>query len=97
MVTMASTLILAILCFILAQELEINDGNQYIMVAAQHIDCRGKCNYRCSKASREKICLRACNTCCQRCSCVPPGTVGNKNMCPCYATLNTHYGKLKCP
>ncbi|KAJ1424909.1 Gibberellin regulated protein [Sesbania bispinosa] len=71
-------------------------GNQQ-MVAAGKIDCVGKCNYRCSKASREKICKRACNSCCERCNCVPPGTSGNRDVCPCYASLTTHGGKLKCP
>ncbi|XP_027364680.1 gibberellin-regulated protein 2-like [Abrus precatorius] len=59
--------------------------------------CAGKCNYRCSKASRQKMCLRACNSCCQRCNCVPPGTAGNRDECSCYASLTTHGGKLKCP
>ncbi|KAK7379823.1 hypothetical protein VNO78_34347 [Psophocarpus tetragonolobus] len=91
-----STLVLAILCFILIQELGIYGEDQH-MVAAKKIDCSGKCNYRCSKARRNKICLRACNTCCQRCHCVPPGTSGNRELCPCYARLTTHGGKLKCP
>ncbi|KAF3777327.1 Snakin-2 protein [Nymphaea thermarum] len=25
-----------------------------------------------------------------RCNCVPPGTYGHKNVCPCYASLKTH-------
>ncbi|KAK2404224.1 gibberellin-regulated protein [Trifolium repens] len=91
-----NTLILALLCLILIQELEIYSGNQHIVSASQ-IDCNGKCNYRCSKTSRKKICLRACTDCCKKCNCVPPGTSGNTNMCPCYASLTTHGGKLKCP
>ncbi|XP_045826815.1 gibberellin-regulated protein 2-like [Trifolium pratense] len=91
-----NTLILAFLCLILIQELEIFSGNEY-MVSASHIDCNGKCNYRCSKTSRKKICLRACTSCCQRCNCVPPGTSGNTHLCPCYASITTHGGKLKCP
>ncbi|QHO36650.1 Gibberellin-regulated protein [Arachis hypogaea] len=77
--------------------LEIDGGNQDMAAAHQHIDCGGKCGYRCSKAGRPKICMRACKTCCQRCNCVPPGTAGNQNACPCYASLTTHGGKLKCP
>ncbi|KAG4998071.1 hypothetical protein JHK85_029510 [Glycine max] len=61
------------------------------------LDCVGKCNYRCSKAGRNVMCLRACNACCQRCNCVPPGTSGNRDLCPCYARLTTHGGHLKCP
>ncbi|KAK7279715.1 hypothetical protein RJT34_24772 [Clitoria ternatea] len=60
-------------------------------------DCGGKCNYRCSKADRHGMCIRACNSCCNKCNCVPPGTSGNKDMCPCYASLTTHGGKPKCP
>jgi hypothetical protein len=28
---------------------------------------------------------------------VPPGTYGNQEKCPCYASLTTHGGKPKCP
>ncbi|KAI9200525.1 hypothetical protein LWI28_009415 [Acer negundo] len=90
MISKKTTLILLILGFVLIHEM--------LMVAeAQKIDCRSKCKYRCSKASRQKICKRACNTCCERCNCVPPGTFGNKEVCPCYANMTTHGGKLKCP
>ncbi|XP_057426470.1 uncharacterized protein LOC130719890 [Lotus japonicus] len=97
-----STLIFAILCLILVQELEICEGNQDMDAVHHHhhlykIDCGGKCSHRCSKASKHKRCMRACNSCCQRCHCVPPGTYGNKHVCPCYAKLTTHGGKLKCP
>ncbi|KAL4651580.1 hypothetical protein ACB092_01G170800 [Castanea dentata] len=61
------------------------------------IDCRAKCDYRCSKSSRHKMCIRACNTCCQRCNCVPPGTSGNYEKCPCYWHMKTHGGRRKCP
>ncbi|KAJ0025870.1 hypothetical protein Pint_07732 [Pistacia integerrima] len=86
-----TTLVLIIFCFVLVHELEMH------MVEAEKIDCKPKCNYRCSKASRHKMCIRACNTCCKRCNCVPPGTSGNTNVCPCYATMTTHGGRLKCP
>ncbi|XP_078434568.1 uncharacterized protein LOC144705670 [Wolffia australiana] len=59
--------------------------------------CSSKCSYRCSKASRRKMCLRACNSCCHKCGCVPPGTSGNYDACPCYASLTTHGGRRKCP
>ncbi|KAF3446776.1 hypothetical protein FNV43_RR11956 [Rhamnella rubrinervis] len=61
------------------------------------IDCGGKCNARCAKSSRPRLCKRACGTCCQRCHCVPPGTAGNTEVCPCYARLTTHGGRRKCP
>jgi hypothetical protein len=60
-------------------------------------DCGASCSSRCIKSGRPKTCLRACNTCCQRCGCVPPGTSGNESVCPCYATMTTKDGKLKCP
>ncbi|KAH0460668.1 hypothetical protein IEQ34_011331 [Dendrobium chrysotoxum] len=61
------------------------------------INCNYACAMRCRKASRKNVCERACGTCCLRCSCVPPGTYGNKNACPCYAGLRTHGRKPKCP
>ncbi|KAG1369880.1 gibberellin-regulated protein 9 [Cocos nucifera] len=61
------------------------------------INCRFACARRCMKASRKNVCTRACGTCCFRCHCVPPGTSGNKNSCPCYASLRTHGHKPKCP
>ncbi|ESW15645.1 hypothetical protein PHAVU_007G089800 [Phaseolus vulgaris] len=90
------TVVMAIFCFILMHELGIHSGNKH-MVAANKIDCDGKCKYRCGKAERYKMCIRACNSCCERCNCVPPGTSGNQDLCPCYAALTTHGGKLKCP
>ncbi|KMT20078.1 hypothetical protein BVRB_1g000970 [Beta vulgaris subsp. vulgaris] len=61
------------------------------------IDCKEKCHIRCSVASRYRICIRACNTCCQRCNCVPPGTSGGANTCPCWANMSTKAGRKKCP
>ncbi|KAK6132401.1 hypothetical protein DH2020_033840 [Rehmannia glutinosa] len=63
----------------------------------QKINCNYACSRRCMKTSRKKVCHRACKSCCARCNCVPPGTYGNKNLCPCYATLKTHGNKPKCP
>ena len=57
----------------------------------------GTCSIRCSKSSRPNLCKRACGTCCGRCSCVPPGTNGNYDSCPCYSALTTHGGVRKCP
>uniref|UniRef100_A0A7N0V9C5 Uncharacterized protein n=1 Tax=Kalanchoe fedtschenkoi TaxID=63787 RepID=A0A7N0V9C5_KALFE len=90
------TLLLLMLCFVLIHEVEINSG-QILLASAEKIDCASKCEYRCGKASRHKMCIRACNTCCDRCNCVPPGTSGNRNVCPCYANMTTHGGRLKCP
>uniref|UniRef100_A0A7N0U8R5 Uncharacterized protein n=1 Tax=Kalanchoe fedtschenkoi TaxID=63787 RepID=A0A7N0U8R5_KALFE len=61
-------------------------------------DCRPQCNERCSLHSRPNVCVRACNTCCTRCRCVPPGTAGNKEVCgKCYAEMTTKGGRRKCP
>ncbi|KAJ0086441.1 hypothetical protein Patl1_09548 [Pistacia atlantica] len=61
------------------------------------IDCGGACTARCRLSSRPRLCKRACGTCCARCNCVPPGTAGNYEVCPCYASLTTHGGRRKCP
>ncbi|XP_011029011.1 PREDICTED: gibberellin-regulated protein 1-like [Populus euphratica] len=61
------------------------------------IDCGSACKARCQLSSRPRLCNRACGTCCSRCSCVPPGTAGNYEACPCYASLTTHGGRRKCP
>ncbi|AES59740.1 putative gibberellin regulated protein [Medicago truncatula] len=61
------------------------------------IDCNGACVARCRLSSRPKLCHRACGTCCRRCNCVPPGTAGNQEKCPCYASQTTRGGKPKCP
>ncbi|XP_024634967.1 gibberellin-regulated protein 11 isoform X2 [Medicago truncatula] len=63
----------------------------------QQIDCNGACAARCRLSSRPHLCHRACGTCCSRCNCVPPGTSGNQEMCPCYANQTTHGGRRKCP
>ena len=60
-------------------------------------DCTSACLFRCSKAGRPNVCMRACSTCCYRCNCVPPGTSGNHLVCgACYAQT-THNGRTKCP
>ncbi|KAL9449467.1 hypothetical protein AB3S75_011403 [Citrus x aurantiifolia] len=63
----------------------------------QKIYCSQACNRRCKESSRKNMCHRACRTCCKRCHCVPPGTYGNKQACPCYASLRTHGNRPKCP
>ncbi|KAK1269690.1 Gibberellin-regulated protein 1 [Acorus gramineus] len=90
-------LLLLVLCFADARlEFESHMGGSGRSLLGT-IDCSAECTRRCSLASRKKICLRACGTCCNRCGCVPPGTYGNKEVCPCYARMTTHGGALKCP
>ncbi|KAL8126332.1 gibberellin-regulated protein 11-like [Apium graveolens] len=71
------------------------DASRHLPV--QNIDCGGLCAYRCHLSSRPNLCNRACGTCCARCNCVPPGTSGNEDVCPCYAHMTTHGGRHKCP
>ncbi|RDX58719.1 Snakin-2, partial [Mucuna pruriens] len=80
----------------------VRDGNrrlmQDIVMTVHDADCGGLCNSRCSAHSRPNVCHRACNTCCMRCKCVPPGTSGNRELCgTCYTDMTTHGNKTKCP
>ena len=61
--------------------------------------CSGKCKVRCSKASVKDRCLKYCGICCAKCNCVPSGTYGNKDECPCYRDMVTGGAKKKpkCP
>ncbi|CAA0827893.1 Gibberellin-regulated protein 10 [Striga hermonthica] len=61
------------------------------------IDCDKECNRRCSKAGRKDRCLKYCGICCGDCGCVPSGTYGNKDECPCYRDKKNSKGGPKCP
>ncbi|XAR64195.1 hypothetical protein NMG60_11024444 [Bertholletia excelsa] len=76
---------------------EMMAGNGMGRYLLQQIDCGAACKARCQLSSRPNLCNRACGTCCQRCNCVPPGTSGNEDVCPCYANMTTHGGRHKCP
>ncbi|KAL6547924.1 hypothetical protein OROHE_009629 [Orobanche hederae] len=65
--------------------------------AADSSFCASKCGMRCSKASIQKRCLKYCGICCGKCNCVPPGTYGNKDACPCYRDMKNSKGQPKCP
>ncbi|KAG0477395.1 hypothetical protein HPP92_014236 [Vanilla planifolia] len=70
------------------------------VASAQSAFCNGKCKVRCSKASVHDQCLKYCGLCCRMCNCVPSGTYGNKNECPCYRDIYTGVGRRrrpKCP
>ncbi|CAN0925634.1 Gibberellin-regulated protein 3 [Linum grandiflorum] len=87
-------LVLALLLMILC----MTQGYNTRRFLASPLDCGGKCNARCSVHSRPNVCVRACTTCCYRCSCVPPGTSGNRELCgKCYTDMTTHGNRLKCP
>ncbi|QCE05395.1 gibberellin-regulated protein 13-like [Vigna unguiculata] len=60
-------------------------------------DCGPRCADRCSNTQYKKPCLFFCQKCCAKCLCVPPGTYGNKEVCPCYNNWKTKRGGPKCP
>ncbi|KAL3845106.1 hypothetical protein ACJIZ3_002509 [Penstemon smallii] len=60
-------------------------------------DCNPRCRHRCSATSHKKPCMFFCQKCCAKCLCVPPGTYGNKETCPCYNNWKTKEGGPKCP
>ncbi|KAK9713749.1 hypothetical protein RND81_06G049100 [Saponaria officinalis] len=94
-------LLLAIFCLVLSHELEVSfalpEPKAPIAFGGAQIDCKARCDERCNVASRYRRCFRACTTCCERCNCVPPGTSGNANVCPCWANMTTSGGRKKCP
>ncbi|XP_075670198.1 gibberellin-regulated protein 12-like [Castanea sativa] len=59
--------------------------------------CAPACDVRCSATSHKKPCLFYCNYCCAKCLCVPSGTYGHKEECPCYNNWKTKEGGPKCP
>ncbi|KAM7516140.1 hypothetical protein LguiA_005723 [Lonicera macranthoides] len=61
------------------------------------LDCGGLCGGRCKETKRPNLCKRSCGSCCVRCGCVPPGTYGNYEACPCYFHLTTRNQTRKCP
>ncbi|KAF7819072.1 protein GAST1-like [Senna tora] len=60
-------------------------------------ECGGRCTERCSNTQYRKPCMFFCQKCCAKCLCVPPGTYGNKQVCPCYNNWKTKRGGPKCP
>ncbi|GAB2218413.1 hypothetical protein Droror1_Dr00001636 [Drosera rotundifolia] len=60
-------------------------------------ECGSRCNTRCSATAFKKPCKFFCQKCCAKCLCVPAGTYGNKQMCPCYNNWKTKRGTPKCP
>ncbi|KAH7848603.1 hypothetical protein Vadar_005053 [Vaccinium darrowii] len=82
------------------QKMDINEAQSPVSPAPQTspMDCGKACDVRCSTTKRPNLCKRACGSCCNRCNCVPPGTWGNYEACPCYANLkNPRTGGRKCP
>ncbi|ONK55544.1 uncharacterized protein A4U43_UnF1920 [Asparagus officinalis] len=93
-----ASLILIVLASHLADAHRVLEGSLVGETStAGGLNCGGLCAIRCSKSSRPNLCKRACGTCCARCKCVPKGTYGNEDSCPCYATMTTRGGEHKCP
>ncbi|CAN6449686.1 unnamed protein product [Victoria cruziana] len=59
--------------------------------------CGWKCGMRCAKAAVKDRCLKYCGICCAECKCVPSGTYGHKDECPCYRDKKSKKGTPKCP
>ncbi|KMT20079.1 hypothetical protein BVRB_1g000980 [Beta vulgaris subsp. vulgaris] len=76
------------------EENKVENQGKYVW---RNINCNSACAMRCVRSSRKKLCVRACQSCCFQCKCVPPGTHGNHHLCPCYARLRTHGNRPKCP
>ncbi|XP_062166246.1 LOW QUALITY PROTEIN: protein GAST1, partial [Alnus glutinosa] len=79
---------------------------QYLLVENHHgitqgslqpQECGPRCTERCSKTAFKKPCMFFCKKCCAKCLCVPSGTYGNKESCPCYNNWKTKRGGPKCP
>ncbi|KAH6820288.1 GAST1-like protein 1 [Perilla frutescens var. hirtella] len=97
---LVASIFLALLAVHGVQALQTNQLTSNAAAEAAYtpkIDCGSACAARCKLSSRPNLCKRACGTCCARCSCVPPGTYGNYDACPCYASLTTRDNKPKCP
>ncbi|KAL3527211.1 hypothetical protein ACH5RR_011867 [Cinchona calisaya] len=92
--------ILSLLLFHLTDAYQVSTGApspSALAPTASVIDCGAACGLRCSKTKRPNLCKRACGSCCAKCRCVPPGTSGNYEACPCYYNLTTRYKIRKCP
>ncbi|CAN6695254.1 unnamed protein product [Malus baccata var. baccata] len=63
----------------------------------RHEQCGAACDYRCSETSHKNPCIEFCSMCCHKCLCVPSGTYGHKEECPCYDNWKTKEGGPKCP
>ncbi|KAL8459150.1 hypothetical protein ACS0TY_035728 [Phlomoides rotata] len=83
--------------FVQANDQELKDIDRGGIPFVAKTDCGVACTARCQLSSRPNLCKRACGTCCNRCNCVPPGTSGNQELCPCYYTMTTRGGRRKCP
>ncbi|XP_010935527.1 cypmaclein isoform X2 [Elaeis guineensis] len=76
----------------------MTNGRSLLQAPKPAINCGAACEVRCSKSWKPKMCKKMCGVCCNKCSCVPPGTSAEtRAMCPCYANMRNPKGQLKCP
>ncbi|XP_028099722.1 snakin-2-like [Camellia sinensis] len=95
-----AVMVLSLLVLDLVQAVQTNQETSNTLTGStigKPMDCGAACAARCRLSSRPRLCKRACGTCCCRCQCVPPGTSGNLDSCPCYATMTTRNNQRKCP
>ncbi|XP_057968980.1 gibberellin-regulated protein 12-like [Malania oleifera] len=91
--SLKSSFLLFLVSSMLIVEVSIAGGEGSVRIQ----DCGKACNYRCSNTQYKNNCLLFCNKCCKKCLCVPSGTYGNKQECPCYNNWKTKEGGPKCP
>ncbi|KAK9273293.1 hypothetical protein L1049_018100 [Liquidambar formosana] len=60
----------------------------------QLLSNKDKATTKCMVSPKAAFVLKKC---CAKCLCVPPGTYGNKQVCPCYNNWKTKRGGPKCP
>ncbi|KAK4257194.1 hypothetical protein QN277_006814 [Acacia crassicarpa] len=73
------------------------DSGSYGPGSLQPQQCPSQCTRRCGQTQYRKPCMFFCQKCCAKCLCVPPGSYGNKAVCPCYNNWKTKRGGPKCP
>ncbi|KAL2933205.1 Gibberellin-regulated protein 8 [Bienertia sinuspersici] len=59
--------------------------------------CNSKCSGRCALKGVHSRCMKYCMMCCDKCRCVPSGTSGHLDECPCYRDWKAPNGRPKCP
>uniref|UniRef100_A0A7C9DDU2 Gibberellin regulated protein n=1 Tax=Opuntia streptacantha TaxID=393608 RepID=A0A7C9DDU2_OPUST len=59
--------------------------------------CSKNCGQRCAMKGPGSRCEKYCLMCCAKCNCVPAGTYGNLDQCPCYRDWKSPNGRPKCP
>ncbi|XP_076908558.1 peamaclein-like [Bidens hawaiensis] len=82
--------------FVLVTLMLLSSSLLQITVAGSSF-CDSKCAVRCSKAGLQDRCLKYCGICCEECQCVPSGTYGHKDECPCYRDKKNSKDEPKCP